>query len=77
MTYLYLEVRHFKIKHNPLRECPNPQFNEQCMGKFIKTRRYQKECVACMQIHHTIDKHPLMNFLMPPKQEFDIINLWD
>lgn len=35
------------------------------MGLFIKTRRYQKECVACMRLHNTIDKHKMLACIVP------------
>lgn len=77
MAILHLEVRFIKIQHAPIQYCPNPQYNEDCMGKFIKTRRHQKECVACMKLHNTIDKHPLLVKIAPQKYEYDIIQVWD
>lgn len=63
MSILHLEVKYIKIQHCSLHRCPNPQFNSECMGLFIKTRRWQKECVACMRQHSIINKHPLLNKL--------------
>lgn len=57
---LYLEPRFLKIQHLRPLYCKNPQYNEKCTGKFLKTRVRQVECVECMKLHGTIDKHPLL-----------------
>lgn len=71
MAIWYLEVKHIKIKHCPILHCPNPQYTAECMGLFIKTRQYQKECVACMQLHKTIDRHPLLTILRTQEPRYD------
>lgn len=70
MSFMYLEPRHFKVKKAPRLKCPNPQYTEKCQGLYIKTRERQKECVECMKIHKTIDKHPILKSLLP---KYDII----
>ncbi len=78
MSFWHLEARYIKVKTSPRLPCPNPQYNSECQGLFIHTRRYQKECVSCMRLHHTIDKHPLLVILLPKYPlypEYDIIKL--
>lgn len=83
MTILYLEVKYFKKqkRHYPetyYQRCPNPQYTERCMGLYVKTRRYQKECVECMKVHKTIHKHPLLAHVVAKKPiygEYDILEL--
>lgn len=60
MTIWHLEVKNIKVQHSPIYRCPCPQNNADCTGKFIKTRRWQHECVACLKLHGTINKHPLL-----------------
>ena len=68
MTKLYLEPRYLKVQYTPLSRCPRPQYNERCMGIFLKTRRWQIECVECMKRNGTLSKHPLLAKLMPPQE---------
>lgn len=65
MAILHLEVRHLHIKNSPLYNCPSPQYTEDCQGLYIITRQNQIECVACMQLHNTIDSHPLLPEIAP------------
>ena len=65
MAILHLEVKFFKRQKRYYPEdyysrCPCPQYNNECQGLFIKTRRWQVECVSCMILHNTIEKHPLL-----------------
>lgn len=89
MAILHLEVKFIKIQNSPLYNCPKPQNNEDCQGLFIHTRKFQKECVACMQLHHTIDEYPLLKKIAPKKiiykvrtikplyvNNFDILTVW-
>lgn len=83
MAILHLEIKYIKKqrKHYPenyYSKCPNPQFTERCMGVYVKTRRRQKECVECMKLHGTIDKHPLLAAVRGKKpiyNEYDILDL--
>lgn len=77
MAKLYLEVRHTKkqlrnYSDSYYSKCPSPQGTHTCQGLYVKTRRYQKECISCMKLHGTIDKHKLLSFLLP-KKECDIL----
>lgn len=84
MAVLHLEVKHIKIQHCPLQRCPSPQYNADCMGRFLHTRRWQKECVACMRLHGTIHKHPMLRKLSPKVsyaeydlfEKFDTLHIW-
>ena len=76
MAIWNLEVKHIKIQHKPILCCPNPQYTEKCQGLYIKTRRWQKECVECMKVHHTIEHHPLLVIINPAPltyKEYDIL----
>ena len=78
MAIWHLEIKHIRVKHLPVFSCPNPQYNNECMGYYLHTRRYQKECVACMKLHHTINKHPLLAILISKKSlypEYDILEI--
>lgn len=72
MSFMYLEPRHFKIKKAPRLKCPCPQYTEKCQGLYIHTRRWQTECVECMKVHKTLDRHPLLSHLLP-KGDCDIL----
>jgi len=76
MAILHLEIRYFKKQRKSYPEsyyckCPNPQYTQYCNGLYVHTRRYQKECVECMKLHGTIDKHPLLAKLRPKKVEYN------
>jgi len=64
MYYEVIEVKDLKIQHSPILQCPNPQINDRCSGRYIHTRKWQIECVECMVLHKTIHKHPLLNKLV-------------
>lgn len=66
MAILNLEVKFIKIQHSQLLQCKDPQYNSVCQGLYIKTRRYQKECVSCMKLHDIIHKHPLLSRISKP-----------
>ena len=74
---IYLEPKYIHIQHSTIYSCPNPQFNAECMGKFVHTRKWQKECVACMRLHETLERHPRLTKIVPPcedkKKRFDIL----
>jgi len=54
-----LMPKDIKKMNRPVLLCPRPQYNERCQGRFLKTRVGQVECVECMRVNGTIDKHPL------------------
>lgn len=77
MTIWHLEVKHITIQYSPILKCPNPQYTAECMGLYVKTRQWQTECVACMQLHQTIERHPLLVMLRSPQPEYeyyDVLN---
>jgi hypothetical protein len=75
MTFLYLEPRLIKVKRSVLYQCPHPQYTQYCNGLFVKTRRWQIECVECMKRHGTIQHHPLL-VQIQPKQNFAILEVY-
>ena len=75
---MHFEVRHIKkqLKHYPdsyYSKCPNPQFTQRCMGKYVQTRHWQIECVECMKIHKTLSKHPILVKLTRCKYDILIV----
>ncbi len=67
MSNLDLLCKNIKIQHIKISYCPNPQMTERCQGKFLKSRAWQVECVECMKIHKTLEKHPLLKSICPLK----------
>lgn len=68
MAGLFLQVKYIKKHRSPIFYCPKPQDNNDCQGKFLRTRVGQKECVACMKLHKTLLKHPLFKKISLPYQ---------
>ena len=61
MAIWHLEPKHIKVKKKTeYFYCPNPQYNQYCNGVYVKTRKWQIECVECMKAHGTISRHPML-----------------
>lgn len=81
MDFYRLEVKHIKKQKKNYPEsyyskCPNPLYTQYCMGLYVHARKWQIECVECMKMHGTIDKHPLLKKYMPPN-DCDILNTYE
>lgn len=65
-----LMPKDIKRMRRPILLCPQPQYNSRCQGKFLRTRVGQIECLECMKVHGTVEKHPLYKKLT---RKYDIM----
>lgn len=77
MATWHLEPKYIKVNKEIIYfKCPHPQYTEQCMGIYVKTRKWQIECVECMKKHGTISRHPFLKKVSsgePIYKEYDIL----